>query len=186
MGNVLSLESFEINLPVADKSTVDYDTWYEQGFAAGMEAARSEIDQLNDQFIQAVSDIDFTYAEARGRVLKSLAPLFNALASQVLPQCVKNGFAGQLANELERLSGEIVGSPLTLCVHPNNQATASNLAAASPAKVTVHADPELSQHAAWIGPVRAEVLLDMDSLLSKIADTLNTINYVEQEAQTNG
>lgn len=186
MANVLSLESFETALTADDGPSSEYSLGYEDGLNAGLAAARTEIDALNEQFTQSITEIDFTYAEARGRVLQSLAPLFRALTEQVLPHCVENGFAGQLAEKLFSLANNEAGKPLTLFVHPDFEIAASNLITALPAQAIVQADPELGRHAAWIGPIGNEIKLDVDSLLAEITSNLTAINNIEQEAETNG
>ena len=186
MPQALSLESFEEVLSRDDAPSASYNRGYQEGLAAGAATAQSEIAVLDDAFVQALADIEFTYAEARQQILQALRPLFTTLVDQILPQCVQTGFAEQMVAALLEAAAQDTGAPLTLHVHPEAyEAVAAKLA---DAKITVDlkTDPSLTRHAAWMQHGGAETRLDPDQLLARINAYLAAVTNPEDRIESHG
>lgn len=186
MSHALSLESFEAALTEDTGPSADYDQGYQDGLAAGTAAAEGDAQALHAAFVQAVSDIDFTYAEARGQVLEALNPLLNMIAEKILPHCVESGFASQLAVMLQDAAAADSSGTIVLHVHPDQHTAVSAALDGLPYSITVATDPALDQHAAWIRQGRTETLLDMDQLLARISDILSAVHNPENRIEPHG
>lgn len=186
MAPVLTLESFEEALVDQNGTSDDYAAGYADGLAAGEAAARAEIGVLNDQFVQSVQDINFTFAEARGQVLASITPLIETIIAQVLPHCVQSGFAGQLAQLLIDAAHQDAARPLSLHVHPDCYDAMLSLSHILPKECSVEADSGLAPHAAWIAQSNGEMSLDMDQLLTVISERLSILTIPEERDQMHG
>ena len=182
MPHLLSLESFE-EMPDGDTAaSAEYDRGYQDGLAAGDAGARAEGAVLDDAFVQALADIDFTYAEARRQILLSLGPLFNTVVDRILPHCVDHGFAGQLAHFLGDAATADTAAPITLHLHPDTMDMVRNRLATLDLQVNLKRDPSLSPHAAWVQRGSGETCVDTDALLAEITDALGAI--LDPEART--
>ncbi len=186
MPGLLSLESFEDVIAQDETSSEDYNRGYEEGLAAGTAAAQEEIGALQQKLVQAICDIDFTYAEARGQLLHSLAPLFSVLTTKILPYCVENGFAEHVANVLQQAAKDDANAPISLFVHPESYDAVVTLKSELPQHVTIHPDASLGIHAAWIEKVAQGTLLDTDALLAEITTALSLITHPETRTESNG
>ena len=183
---ILSLESFDD--PVFDDAAEQgtYQDGYDEGYAAGLQAASAAAATLNEECAQALTSIDFTYAEACKQTLDALAPLLQDIVDKVLPHCVENGFANQLSEMLAAAAQQDGSKALTVHVHPTQHAAVTQAAASTVAQIDVHADPALTEHAAMIKNGRTETLLDMDRLLSAITETMRAIHHIENRTDAHG
>ncbi len=186
MSRSLSLESFENVLSNDAAPNPEFNEGYEAGLAAGAAAAQAETEALNAAVVQAIADIDFTYAEARGQVLSALTPLFTTIAERILPHCVSTGFATELAAMLVEAAEADTSAEMMLHVHPDQQAAIEAAIQNIATSVTVTADPALSVHAVWIKSGRQETLLDIDVLLQRINEILGAIQTTENRIDSYG
>ena len=181
----LTLESFEDALTDESGPTTAFNDGYQQGFDAGRAAAEMDSATLGSALVQAISDIDFTYTEARAQLLKSLGPLFETLTEAVLPHCIETGFAGQLAEELARAAAADTNSPIRIHIHPD-QLVAVQMATEQHLEVEIHADPALGPHAARIEHGNTETQLELDRLLGRINEALGAIATPENRKTNYG
>lgn len=186
MPTSLSLESFENAIADDGAPNADYNQGYEEGLAAGFNTAKAESETLTAALVQAVSDIDFTYAEARGQVLAALSPLFATIAERILPHCVSTGFATELADMLAEAAAADTAARTVLHVHPAQLAAVEAAITTLPSAVTVVADPALDEHAAWIENGHSETLLDVDALLKRITEVLGAIHPTDKRMNAHG
>ncbi|MDX8346404.1 hypothetical protein SLH49_00245 [Cognatiyoonia sp. IB215446] len=179
MSQLLSLESFD-DIEIDDAvETRSYQDGYDQGYTAGLHAALAEQAALTEECVEALSAIDMTFTEARRQLLDSLQPLLHDLSDKVLPHCVANGFADQIAALIFDTTKQNAGATLTLHVHPSQQAAIAATAQKTTANVIIKTDPSLSPHAAWLAHSGSEALLDMDGLLASIAEILKAISITD-------
>lgn len=186
MAQVLSLESFEAVAAGDHSQSPDYSQGFEDGHAAGLAAARAADAALTEQFVQSILDIDVTYAEAQGQILRSLAPLFDTIVARVLPLCVDLGFADQLAAILREAAECNMGAPLSIEVHPDRHDAVAQAMAGLSTQVHLQTDPALGPHAARIGKAPAESLLDIDAMLAGIRDIFGAIHSPDDRSESHG
>ncbi|MDX8352886.1 hypothetical protein [Cognatiyoonia sp. IB215182] len=179
MTQLLALESFD-DIEVADAvESGSFQDGYDEGHAAGLETARAEQAALTEECVQVLNAIDFTYVEARRQMLDALQPFLQDLAEKVLPHCVANGFASQIAALISDAVEQSAGAALTLHVHPAQRSAIAKAAETTAANIMVVSDPNLSPHAAWVENAGSEAFLDMDGLLASIAEILSAINITD-------
>jgi flagellar biosynthesis/type III secretory pathway protein FliH len=186
MAQSLSLECFETGFAEDASASETFKRGYEDGLAAGAAHAAAERATLNEAFIQNLSQVDFTYAEARGQLLASLEPLLSTIISKVLPHCVTTGFANQLSEILQQAAAQDSAESITLHIHPSQRQAVENNLKNTSVQVSIHEDPSLNEHAAWIKHNREETHLDLDSLLAAIGEVLGAIHHPENRTETNG
>ena len=182
----LSLESFEAEAAQDDTATATFNEGYQQGFDASQAAAAADSTALAAALVQAISDIDFTYAEARAQVMQSLNPLFDALTTAVLPHCVSSGFTSQIASMLMTAAGADTEAPFRLHVHPDQVAAVEAATDNLPNNINILPDATLSLHAIWIERGARETHLDLDRLLAQITEALGAVAKPEHRTATHG
>ena len=186
MQAMLALESFADDPPPDPGLAAAYDAGFRAGVAQGRQDAMQEGTGLQAELVQNLSDLAFTYQEARQDIMQSLDPLVRALIHSVLPHCVKTGFADQIADLVLRTCGPDCDQALTVHVHPDQCAavTAATLPIAS--LVHVCEDPCLTPQAAWIGQAGAEIQIDMDRHLAAITALLANLSASENRITPHG
>lgn len=186
MPQLLALESFDDAVAQEPSQNQHYQSGYDDGHAAGLQAAHEEIAALSEQFVQTLNDVDFTYAEARKQVFDSLIPLMTEVVEKVLPHCVTNGFSNQIVDLLIQTAAKQTGTAITLQVHPSQHAAVAEASQNIAAEVIVQSDPTLSEYAARIKNGDAEQILDMDTVLTAISEILGAVHHSEDRTNTHG
>lgn len=186
MAGLLNLEAFDAAELSDTGPSEEYHKGYAAGHNAGYDAACAQADALRRDLAQTLMDISFTYNEARHDVLSSLAVLVTALTDTILPHCVAQGFARQVADLV--LTRFTPGAEDGICihVHPDQVTALQSVTDAIPGGVAVIADPTLPPHAAWIGQGQVETYLDMDAHLARISELLSNISPIDQRNTANG
>lgn len=184
--STLSLEQFDVTQADEGAEHLAYQEGYEEGLRAGLACAEAENAALNATLVQAISDIDFSYAEARAQLLHSLEPLFETLISTLLPHCVESAFASLLQTELNAAADSATGGPICIHVHPSQQATIKRATESLATKLFVRTDITLDQHAAWIQCGNTEARLDLDRLLEQISQALDPMIPTQDRTNANG
>lgn len=182
----LSLESFETVLAEEPVDNTAYNNGYQDGLAAGLASAEADNAALAAALVQAISDINFTYAEASSQTIDQLAPLFSALITSVLPQIIATGFPTALAQELQQMATDALDQPLQLFVHPDQKAAVDQALGAMQSAASVKSDPTLDQHAAWLQCGDHETQFNMDRLLAQITDAISAIGVSEDRTSNHG
>jgi flagellar biosynthesis/type III secretory pathway protein FliH len=186
MRKFLALEEFD----TADDTDQSCDQTFQDGFTAGylagQSAAQSAAEQLTQELVQSLTDTAFTYQEARHDVITSLAAVLAAVAAQVLPHCVAQGFDQQIAQLIHQRITENSPVPMLVHVHPSQVAALRKAIMPIAATVQVTADASLTPHAAWIGQAGSELHLDMDQLLADISDILANLTDQPDRSVENG
>lgn len=186
MGQALSLESFDDELVEDITATEAFQQGYQEGLQAGIAQTTADAAALDAEFVQNLGNIDFTYTEARSQVLGSLTPLLTTIVEKVLPHCVAEGFTGQLADILIQAAAADAKAGISLHIHPSQRSAIEAALTDAAVSVTLHDDPLLDPHAAWIRQNRSETLLDVDGLLAAISDTLGAIHHLEDRTENHG
>lgn len=186
MGSAIRLEAFDAVDQTEDTQAITYQQGFDAGFAAAQAAAAREQGRLQAELVQAISDLEFTYTEARGALTQSLGPLFEVIAQVILPHCVAAGWTGQIAAILQAATAGNLAAPLKVAVHPQQRQTiAAALETAYP-HLHITTDDSLGLHAAWIGVGEQETLLDLDRTLSQIVAVLGAIDPQKTRLETHG
>jgi flagellar biosynthesis/type III secretory pathway protein FliH len=181
------LESFaDADTLPAQAPSPDHAAAYAEGYAAAMDDIAATNDRLEAELVQTLSDMAFTYRAARQDVIDALEPLVQTLIQSVLPHCITNGFADQIAAAVLQDFTDQAGSAVRVNIHPDQLAPVRNATRQLAADVLIAADPHLSRHAAWIGSARGEVSFDMDRHLAAITALLANLSTQQQEVAQNG
>ena len=84
MGQTVELESFDSAPSAPAGPSGDYQRGYEDGQEDATHAAQSGEAALQADLVQAVSDLEFTYEEARSEVMRALGMVFDSSAGAVV------------------------------------------------------------------------------------------------------
>lgn len=146
---------------------------YEKGYAAGWDDAVSaqsdDQTRIHDDLAQNLRDLSFTYQEARGHVLHSLAPLLRGMVDRVLPELMRATLGASVVAEITGKVDDMAAAPITVMVAPANKASveaAVNTVEALP--VTLVEEPTLSDGQVHFRFGDEERALDLDTLVTSI------------------
>ncbi|SFR51934.1 hypothetical protein SAMN04488005_2489 [Yoonia tamlensis] len=178
MAQQLALESFEHGLDSADSA--EFETGYQEGYAAALAVANEEKSARDDAFIQAITDIEFSYSEAQTQILEMLSPLFTAVIEKLLPRISVESFGLLLIQTIHEAAQIDTAKMPVIHLHPSQRQNAQNLAREHGLEIVIEDDPDLSPQAAWIGQGKTETYLDLDGLLAQTRATLSAISDVNR------
>ncbi len=167
----LQFEFLDVQTQTNADPTVSAD--FKAGYAAGIEAAGQEhaAQQLRkvEEALQVLSDMAFTYAEARSSILSALGPLFRAMIDKLVPAMARDSLAPQVVDALLALATQGADHPIELRIHPSHLPVIDDLVRASPSlNLRVVGDESLGPLIAeWRTPAAAS-LLDLAELSEAI------------------
>lgn len=178
----LMLEEFAEHPVAAPRSPAaagqgDRDAAFEDGYKAGWEDAVNAEDathrRVSADFEKALSDLSFTFFEARGHILKELTPLFMLIVEKIVPDLAGHTFPQTLAAMLEDVAAQTADAPLRLCVNPENMpAVRSVMPDTPPFPLELAADPTLGPGQALIRAGDTQDLIDFDTVQAGIRDAV--------------
>lgn len=186
MGQHLSLESFETTLAKETGPSTEYNAGYQDGLAAAQAQVQVDLSECQNALVQAIGDMQFTYAEAHSEILRGLVPLFTALVTKIVPQCVSDSFLPQLVDLLTlQARDEIAGIP-TLSVHPDRAASLQSILVGVMPDVRIISDSTLTLNAALVSFCQRETRIDADQLLMRVTTILNNITDTSNRSNQHG
>ena len=180
------LESFEDHMTDPAKPPEGFEQGHAEGYAEGYAAARSEQATLQHALVQNIADLEFKYEEARGEIIKSLAPLFSMLTEKLFPQLLADGFADQIAMILQQVASQRATTGLCLSVHPDQYDAVSATLSATSTNAMLSVDASLPANAAWVRHEQGMLRVDFDALLDEIRTILSAVEPTETRNDTHG
>lgn len=150
---------------------------YDEGYAAGWEdcaAAQAREDtQLRADLARHLQALSFTWQEARQHVMAHLAPLLEALVTQVVPQAARESLGAVVVEALMPQAGRLADSPVTIRINPAARAQVERALADAPAlPVRIEEEPTLGEAQAYLRFPDAETVIDLDSVCRDILTAL--------------
>ena len=151
-----------------------FDAGYKAGWDDATKALKNTSGMLSERFRENLSDLTFTYHEARSSVLKGLAPVIGEIIRSVLPQILHNSFPAFVLDAIQELANENSNPTVILRVHPDQADTlAKELDNKLDMPVRITGDPSLSQDAALLDIGHTEMEIDFTAYLEKISQSLS-------------
>lgn len=173
MTRPLRFEPFDA-APVAQAGAEPTPEWragHAQGLAEAAESDARRRALAEEAAITALSDLAFTWAEARAAVLSALAPLFRGIAERLLPELAGEAFPLHLAEALMRAAAVDVATAPELQLSPEDAVRITPLLASAP-PIRVTTDPALAPGQARIGRGAGDTVLDTPALLSAFREII--------------
>lgn len=182
----LSLESFD----TPDENDTSTLAAYDEGFQAGLTHGQAEAAEnqktLQAGLIQAISDLQFTYVEARTEFIVSLEPLLTAIPEIILRPCIDAAYTSKIAQLISDAAQASDAGNMTLAVHPSAYDAVVSTVRNSALDVAVEQDPSLSPHAVWVGRSSGEMLIDFDAVSAQVTEILSAITETNEKRESNG
>ncbi len=184
MSSVISLEAFDMETASTQGPSKDFQSGYQEGFAAGLTESQANNAALSEQLVQAIADIEFTFAEARTELKKSLRPTFDLIADKILPDCIKESFSVVLVETCMRAAFADQSENVRLHVSSTQVDDIKSCLGGVGERVTVLADPSVSALAAWIDCEAGEMHVDHGMLMAQLRDVLRGIHNEDERMDT--
>jgi len=146
---------------------------FERGYKAGWDDAATAMSDerraISADFAASLSDLSFTYHEARGHVLRQLEDLVIETFSKILPDCAKTALPHVVWEQIGHLAAESAGAPMTVLVAPGASGLLDELLPADPGlPISVVEEPTLTEGQVYIRSPKVEVAIDHASALKDI------------------
>ena len=160
---------------------------YGAGFAAGHAAARQEAASLETEFIKALDDIAFSYAEARRAVLQDLTPLFETIVERLCPLAAGDVFRAHALKALADAADADTDGPLCLYAHPEDtEALRGILNTGTVTHIDLIPDHTFPRHRLHIATAKAASTLDVTELLTSLETVLRSLVDINESEREHG
>ena len=152
-----------------------FDAGFKAGWDDATKALKNTSELLSETLRENLSDLTFTYHEARSSVLKGLTPMIEEIIRSVLPKILHYSFPACVQEAIQELANENSKPIVSLRVHPDQADTlAKELDHRFDMPVRITGDPSLSQDAAVLDIGNTEMEIDFTAYLEKICQSLST------------
>lgn len=157
---------------------------YERGLKAGRAAAeQDQVAQQNqqvDEVAQTLSDIQFTYAEARATVLAQLDHLFDAILTKFLPALEQATLVSELQTLLGEAAKQATPEKPVLTAHPNTAEGLGSLLGRSGYETTpIQTDPTLPPDCICVTATGGHTMIDLSSAVETVRETFEILQQAE-------
>ncbi|MEH7830270.1 flagellar biosynthesis protein [Gemmobacter denitrificans] len=147
---------------------------YEQGYSAGWEDAANaqseEQGRLRADLAHNIQALGFTFQEARGHVLRALAPLLQDMVGRLLPEMAREALAPTVLEILMPLAEQMADAPVTIVLNPASRAPVEALLEqATGLPVTIVEEPSLAEGQVFLRLGETETRVDLDRATNQLA-----------------
>ena len=163
---------------------------FEDGYGAGwndaVAADQNSQTKVSQDFAQNLSDLSFTYHEARNHLTTAAEPIFKELIEKVFPSLIVSGLGAQVLETLSDEVGRIANAPVELVCSPSNTIALTELVGENaPMPINISEEPTLTDGQVFLRFATEERRIDldeiqtgMDSAISAFFQNLKTeVNY---------
>ena len=192
----LKLEDFTCAAPEAEAIPLENDhdekvrlSAYEEGYGAGWEdAVTAQTDARAEREAEATRNLQmlaFGYQEVRHHILRSLEPLLQDVAVQLLPRIARAALAPVIAETLMPLAERLADTPVTLRVAPDVSDVVERLLPpiTQGIPMVLRLDPMLQGGQVMIAAGGSEARVDMDAAAAAIAQAVSDFFELQKAEQ---
>ncbi|WP_136683469.1 flagellar biosynthesis protein [Falsirhodobacter xinxiangensis] len=176
----LRLEVFETedDTVVTDRAAMEEArrAAFAEGLAAGRAEAAAEAETARHGHEAAamrnLADLAFTFHEARAHVLSALHPLFEQIATALLPNLARQALAPVLAEALMPMAEGLAETPIRVAHHPDAADAVARVLAECPFPLEAVLDPALPTGAVQLRLGQTETRVDLTRATEAITAAL--------------
>ena len=104
---------------------------YEEGYSAGWnDAIASDTEnqtRISETFASNLSDLSFTFQEARSNILRATEPIFREMVQKLFPELMEAALCDNVISRLKYYADEAASQPVELVVSPESRSALENL-----------------------------------------------------------
>ena len=150
---------------------------YETGYKAGWEdAVKSQADstaRISEDFARNLQDLSFTYHEAHGHVMQSLAPLLQDLADTLLPEILRETVGFRVVEQLTEMAQANATQTIEITTSlAENDVIRDFLDRDFGFPVSVSVDDTLGEGQVYLRMASEERQIDMQSVMTSIREAI--------------
>jgi len=159
--------------PTDDTDLAAYENGYKSGWDDCAAAEAEGQRRIGADLAANLSDLSFTYAEARRDVLQSLGPLFEEMAAQLLPTLAAEAVSPVVLSELQRVAETSTENEATLFASPVSIPVLQRLIDSQPEiAVTLEAEPAYAEGQVSIRYQGRQRDIDLSEAAERMAQAL--------------
>lgn len=164
---------------------------YEQGYQAGWDdAAAAQIEdqsRIRADLAHSLTQLSFSYEEARAHLLTALRPLLEDMTGQILPQIAREALAPLVLEQMMPMAEEVFDQPVHLVLNPAvRPAVESLLTAATGLPLAIEEEPSLPEGQVYIRIGQTEAQVDLGRVTAEIAAAVRGFFTLAEERESDG
>jgi flagellar biosynthesis/type III secretory pathway protein FliH len=151
-----------------------FETGYKAGWDDAQAAQQGEAAKLREDIGRNLQDLAFTYHDARGHVLRSLAPLFAEITARLLPEIARASLPHVVAEALGPYAEIVSEAPIHVQVHPETRPILEPMLDQTfGLPLHLRDDPQLPPGRVQLSLGTTETRVDLDAALSAIRTAID-------------
>ena len=187
MGALFSLESFD---DVNSKNSglhPEFQKGYEEGYAASKAAQEESDEAINIELHEKLSEINFTYHEARQAILSEMTELFGAIANSFLPTLALVGTAATIQEMLLDASTKSISAKAKISVHPDQKRDLERyLDLFGETGCALVPDPTVPAQSVWVATDAHETCIDFQQMIIAVETALTAYTQLNTKERHHG
>ena len=159
-----------------------FDAGYKAGWDDATAAVKANSTIISDAISKNLSNLTFTYHDARTAVLNELGPIIKELTQSVLPKVLHSSLSDIIVETIDGIADRNSCPTVHLKVHPDQlESLGKILATRIDMPFDIIADPTLHKSTTLLEVGKSELEIDFTQYFEKISQTLTTF-FSESEA----
>lgn len=164
---------------------------YESGYGAGWEdavrAQENDAERLNEEFVQQLQDMSFTYQEAYTKLSLSMRPLLTDFVTKLLPQTVHQAVGAQIRDQIAGLIDDHSENQIEIAAAPECQSLLQDLLEKQvTVPFSVAVDPSLTVAQVYLRVNQAEREINLDAVIHGVTTAVEAFYHASSPEQFNG
>lgn len=157
-----------------DEERADHElAVFERGYKAGWDdsnlAAERSGKLADEEFMQSLRELSFTYQEARSAILAGLEPCVSGLIEALLPTLETNGLASLISSKVGQIALMAADGPVLISCHPTRHPQLSSALGGDIAlPVEIVSDPLAAENCVSLRAGRRELEIDLDNYAAEL------------------
>ncbi len=188
MSNLAFLEPFDaISIQQEASTPLHEQPAYQSGFEDGVAQAETIQASLTAEVVEKVSDMAFTYAEARQELVAQIKVFFDALSHQVLPGLSNEIERAHISEVLHAAADSSLKGPVIIRVPPQSAKALNEAvpdALGMPLQFVEDAKLEGPERLVQVGEL--ETLVDISELTKSLSEIFLALNTLTVEDAKHG
>jgi len=164
-----------------------FEAGYQAGWDDALKAEAEDTAKLNEDFIQNLHDITFTYHEAVIKVSSALEPILTGIVERVLPELSKGSLSAHIIDQLQKLTYEALDTPIEIVLSPANDKKIQTLTSEYiQDSFVTRADASFSDEQVLLQVGALERQIDFEALIDSVSKTTRAFFHEITEQQKDG
>ncbi len=181
----------QLNAPMAPDNIEElkleaFESGYKAGWDDAAKAAGEDQSKAAADFSHNLSELSFTFLEARQHVLKAIEPLFLEVLVKLLPQVAQESLMPRLLELMNVTAAAAADQPFEIVIAPGNRdALEALLPDPAPFPLEIREEPSLAEGQAYLSHGSSTTQVDLETARAEMSAAISDFFRLQHEEAQN-